>query len=111
MSIELGGREFEGPYPLTIWDPPKKPAVYAILKKPDPINKPKSYKLLFIDQSKNLSERGFYKTHPKYDCWVKESITRSNLYVAFYVMPISMPPERDSVVNLLVEKYKPVCNA
>ena len=110
MSIELEGREFKGPYPLAIWDPPKKPAVFAILKKPDPIKKPKSYKLLYIEQSKNLSERGFYKTHPKYEFWEKEAITRSNLYIAYYVMPLSMPPERDSVVQLLVEKYKPVCN-
>lgn len=110
MSIELGGREFEGPHPLTIWDPPKKPAVYAILKKPDPVKKPKSYKLLYIEQSKNLTERGFYKTHPKYESWEKEAITRSNLYIAFYVMPVSMPQERDSVVSLLVEQYKPVCN-
>lgn len=110
MSIELGGRKFEGPHPVTIWDPPKKPAVYAIFKKSDPVKKPKSYKLLYIDHSKNLSERGFYKTHPKYECWEKEAISRSNLYIAFYVMPVSLGPERDSVVNILVEQYKPVCN-
>jgi len=111
MSLELGQRDFEGPYPLTIWDPPNKPAVYAILKKPDPVKKPKSYKLLYIDQSKSLSERGFYKTHPKYETWEKEAITRSNLYIAFYVMPVSLGPERDAVVKILVDQYKPVCNS
>ena len=61
MSIKWGEVEFEGPYPITDWEPPHGAAVYAIMMKPHP--QMKVHKFIYFGESGNLSERGFYRAH------------------------------------------------
>jgi hypothetical protein len=110
MSIKCGNIEFEGPYPITNWEPPRRAAVYAIMMKPDPRNKPTTYRVLYFGESSNLSERGFYRSHHKYACWSREAGSESNLYIGIYRMPGSTPEQRRELESKLVEQYRPVCN-
>jgi len=110
MSIKWGDIEFEGPYPITDWKPPYRAAVYAIMMKPDPKSKPRIYRILYFGESSNLSERGFYRSHHKYDCWVRKSGSENNLYIGIYRMPNSTADQRQKVEARLIEQYHPVCN-
>lgn len=110
MSIKWGSINFEGPYPIKAWDPPYCAAVYAIMRKPDPENKPKSYRIIYIGGSVNLSDRRFYREEHKYNCWIKEADSEDNLYIGIYRMPNSSPDERIEIETNLINQYNPVCN-
>jgi hypothetical protein len=110
MSITWGNVKFDGPYPITNWDPPYRAAVYAIMMKPDSKNKPNTYRILYFGESSNLSERGFYRSHHKYDCWIREAGSESNLYIGIHLMPNSTAEDRKKVESTLISQYNPVCN-
>ena len=111
MSITWGNVSFDGPYPITNWDPPYRAAVYAIMIKPDSKSKPDTYRILYFGETSNLSQRGFYRSHHKYDCWIKQAGSESNLYIGIHLMPTSTAAERQKVEAALVSQYNPVCNA
>lgn len=110
MSIKWGDVSFDGPYHIADWDPPYRAAVYAIMMKPDPENKPTTYRILYFGESSNLSERGFYRSHHKYDCWIQHVGSESNLYIGIYRMPNSTAEQRREVESDLVGQYHPTCN-
>jgi len=110
MTITWGEVRFDGPYPITEWDPPFKAAIYAIMMKPDPRNKPDTYRILYFGESSNLSERGFYRSHHKYQCWIQHAGSDANLYIGIYPMPNSTQEDRQKVENKLVSQYNPECN-
>lgn len=110
MGIKWGDINFEGPYPITDWEPPYRAALYAIMMKPDSENKPSTYRILYFGESGNLSERGFYRSHHKYDCWLQYAGSESNIYIGIHRMPNSTPEERGQVESKLVEQYNPKCN-
>lgn len=110
MIITLGDVKFDGPYPITQWDPPYRAAVYSIMIKPDPTNKPDTYRIIYFGESGNLSERGFYKVHHKYQCWLQQAKSESNIYIGIYKMPESTQEQRTEVEQKLITQYKPVCN-
>jgi hypothetical protein len=111
MSITWGNMSFDGPYSITNCDPPYRAAVYAIMMKPQPRNKPDTYRILYFGESSNLSERGFYRSHHKYDCWIKQAGSESNLYIGIHLMPNSTVSERQNIETALIKQYNPVCNA
>ncbi len=112
MEITWGNIKFDGPYPITKWDPPYRASVYAIMIKPDPIEKPKTFRIIYFGESSNLSERGFYKSHHKYQCWMQQARSESNIYIGIYKMPDSTQQQRKKVEQELINQYKPkpVCN-
>jgi hypothetical protein len=109
MIIKWGEVEFEGPYPITDWEPPNQAAVYAIMMKPYP--QMKVYKFVYFGESGNLSERGFYRAHHKYDCWIREAGSEGNLYIGIHRMPDSTDEQRRKLESvLMLGPYKPACN-
>ncbi len=110
MSITWGDVEFEGPYPITEWEPPRVAAVYAIMMKAEPEDKPTTYRVLYFGESENLDDRGFYKSHHKYSCWKAEAGSDSNIYIGIHRMPNSSRKERREVEGKLIAEYHPVCN-
>lgn len=110
MTIKWGNVTFEGPYQITTWDPPYKAAIYAIMIKPDSINKSDTYRIVYFGESGNLSERGFYKSHHAYGCWTKNAGHDSNLYIGVYMMPNSTQEDRTKIEQQLISEYTPVCN-
>ena len=110
MSITWGNIEFEGPYPIKDWEPPYRAAVYAIMMRPDPENNPRTYRILYFGESGNLSERGFYRSHHKYNCWIREAGSEYNLYIGIHRMPNSTANQRQDVEARLIKQYQPKCN-
>ena len=110
MSIKWGNVDFNGPYSIALWDPPYRAALYAIMIKPDQYNKPETYQIIYFGESSNLSERGFYSSHHKYNCWVEQAGSLSNLYIGIHAMPNSTKDERTKLETALIAKFKPACN-
>lgn len=110
MSIRWGDISFDGPYPINRWEPPYRAAIYAIMMKPDPVNKSATYRILYFGESGNLSERGFFRSHHKYECWIKNAGSENNLYIGTYLMPDSTQDERKEIEGRLISQYTPVCN-
>ena len=110
MSITWGSTKFEGPFPINSWEPPYRAAVYSIMFKPDPSNKPSTFRIIYFGESGNLSNRGFYKSHHKYKCWIQEAGSETNLYIGLYLMPGSNEEERRKIEISLIDQYNPACN-
>lgn len=110
MTITWGKISFDGPYPITKWDPPFRAAIYAIMIKPEPTSKPTTYRIIYFGESGNLSERGFYKSHHAYSCWIKQAGSESNLFIGVHQMPNSTQEVREKVEQKLISDYNPVCN-
>jgi len=110
MTIKWGDVEFEKPYSITDWEPPYRAAVYAIMMKRKPQEEPHKYTIVYFGESSNLSERGFYRSHHKYDCWVREAGSEDNLYIGIHRMPDSTDEQRREVESDLISQYKPACN-
>lgn len=110
MSITLGNHAFEGPVSMNDWSPPNRAGVYAIMIRSDPVGKPNTYTVVYLGESGNLSERGFWKAHHKYNCWLRLAGSAEALFIGTYLMPNSAEKERKAVENSLVERYKPGCN-
>lgn len=107
MTILWGTIKFEGPNSVLQWDPPRKAAVYVVMA---PGTKPDHYKAIYFGESENLSERGFYKSHQAYPCWIKQAGAETNLYIGVYPMPNSTMEQRRVVEQMLIKEYNPVCN-
>lgn len=99
--------EFKGPDLISRWEPPHRAAVYVIMTVG---TKPGYYKLLYVGESENLSERGFFRSHHAYDCWVRHTRSESKLFVGVHLMPNSTIEERGKIENQLVADYNPPCN-
>ncbi len=103
MGVKIGEILFEGPHYVDEWNPPRKAAIYAIVRKDN-------WKVLYIGESENLDDRGFWKGHHRYDCWVREAGSHSNLSIAIHPMPDSTLVERMLVESRLVKQLDPQCN-
>lgn len=110
MSITLGETEFEGPFPMEDWNPPRNAAVYAIMMKPDSISKPNTYRPIYFGESGNLADRGFLRSHEEFGCWINAAGSTANLYIGIRQMPGSTASRRRNLESKLVAQYGPTCN-
>ena len=101
-EIRLDGISFSKPFPIDEWDPPRKAALYLILRKDDGT-------IIYVGESGNLDDREFWKDHHKYNCWVRVAGTEKNLAIAFHPMEDSTPLQRKEVESNLVKKLQPLC--
>jgi hypothetical protein len=102
QEIRLDGISFSNPFPMDEWDPPKKPALYLILRKDDGT-------IIYVGESGNLDDREFWKGHHKYNCWVRVAGAEKNLAIAFYPMADSTSVQRKQTESNLVRKLQPLC--
>jgi len=110
LAIKWGNISFEGPYPITNWNPPYRAAIYAIMIKEDPNNQPNMYTIIYFGESGNLSDRGFYSSHHKFQCWLNQAGSEYNIYIGICKMPNSTPEERKRIESALINQYRPICN-
>jgi hypothetical protein len=111
--IRLGsaaGYPFEGPRVLAGWTPPARPAVYAILYKPDPAARPDRYAVSYVGHSDDLTTERFPFKHPRTACWVRKAGDRWKVYIAYYEVPGGNRPHREQITRELVAVYHPGCN-
>lgn len=114
--IRLGsaaGYPFEGPRLLGGWTPPQRPAVFAILCRPDPHQpetQPDRYAVIYVGHSDDLAAERFPFRHPRAPCWTRRAGDRWKVHVAWYEVPGGGRAHREQIARELVACYRPGCN-
>lgn len=106
----LAGYSFEGPRLLGGWTPPSRPAVYAVLYKPEPDTRPEKYAVIYVGHSDDLAGEGFPFKHPRSHCWVQRAGSRWKVHIATLEVPGGGPAHREQIVQELSSVYHPRCN-
>lgn len=107
----LAGYPFEGPRILAGWTPPARPAVYAIVYRPDEAAKPEHYAVIYVGESEDLSAERFPFRHPRAGCWIRRAGDRYRLAICTYEVPGGLRTHREEIVRELAAIYHPGCNA
>ena len=108
MSIIWGEISFDGPFQISDWDPPNRAGIYAIMYKQDVTRD--LYTLVYIGESGNLNDRGFYQSHHRYNCWISRAGSERNIYIGTYLMPNSTDEQRREIEGGLINRLDPACN-
>ena len=106
----LAGYPFEGPRLLGGWTPPPRPAVYAIMYKPDPA-RPERYAVIYVGHCDDLSAERFPFKHPRAHCWIERAGSKWKVYVCTYEVPGGGRGHREQIARELTAVYRPRCNA
>ena len=107
MSVNWGDLSFTDPELLNDGVDSTESGVYAIMTKPDPQNKPKTYTILYFGETHDFSDR-VTDNHEKFDCW--QQYQKSGLYYELYIMSNSSQTQRQTIESQLISKYGPICN-
>ena len=107
----LAGYPFEGPRVLAGWHPPKIAAVYAIMCKVKPDNRPEEYTVIYVDHSEDLQNVGFPFKHELSGRWIARAGNKFNLYCAYYEILGGLKSHRVQIVEELLAVYEPSCNS
>ena len=106
----LAGYPFEGPRVLAGWTPPARPAVYAILCKPEPDARPDRYAVIYVDHADDLAAERFPFQHPRARSWIARAGDRFKLYICTYEVPGGLRSHREQIAAELSAIYRPSCN-
>lgn len=107
----LAGYAFEGPRLLAGFSPPPRPAVFAILYRPEPETRPERYGVLYVGQSDDLSGEGLPFRHPAARCWLdRVGSDRFKLHICTLEAPGALASHREEIMRELIAVYKPGCN-
>jgi hypothetical protein len=107
----LAGYAFEGPRLLAGYTPPQRAAVYAILYKPDPEDKPERYGVLYVGHADDLSREHLPFQHRAAPCWLKRvGGDRFKLHICTLEAPGALASHREQIMRELVAIYRPGCN-
>lgn len=104
----LAGYPFEGPRLLGGWTPPSRPAVFAVLYKPDEAKE--SYAVSYVGHSDDLATEGFPFAHPAAACWTQRAGGKWRVYVCWYEVPGGLRSHREQIAAELIAIYHPSCN-
>ncbi len=111
--IRLGsaaGYPFEGPRVLAGWTAPDRPAVFAILYRPEPEARPGQYAVSYVGHSDDLSAERFPFRHPLAGCWTRRAGDKWKVYIAVYEVPGDSRAHREQISHELIAVYRPGCN-
>ncbi|MGD2060352.1 MAG: hypothetical protein PVF87_05785 [Acidimicrobiia bacterium] len=107
----MAGYAFEGPRMLAGFTPPERPAVYAILYRPDPTANPERYGVMYVGQCDDLSAVRLPFNHPAAPCWLKRvGGDRFKLHIAYLEAPGALLGHREQIMRELIAIYEPGCN-
>ncbi len=104
----LAGYPFEGPRLLGGWTPPARPAVFAILHRPDPESE--RYAVIYVGHSDDLSGEALPFNHPSAPCWIARAGGKWGVHVCWYEVPGGLRSHREQIAKELVAIYRPGCN-
>ena len=107
----LAGYAFEGPRLLAGWTPPDRPAVYAIVYRPDAVSSPERYGVIYVGHSDDMSKERLPFNHPQAPCWLKRvGGDRFRLHICTLEAPGALASHREQITRELVAVYEPGCN-
>lgn len=106
----LSSRSIEGPIPLGEWTMSDTPSLFAVLHKPDPVNKPDTYIIDYMGDTSGPRDGS--------ESWIEQNCGRilsragstDNIYIAVYYMPGSSESQRMRIAGFLIHKHKPYFN-
>lgn len=104
----LAGYPFEGPRLLGGWTPPPRPAVYAVLYKPDAASE--RYAVAYVGHADDLSAEPLPFQHPAAGCWIERAGGKWRVYVCWYEVPGGLRSHREQIAQELIAIYRPSCN-
>jgi len=104
----LAGYPFEGPRLLGGWTPPARPAVFAILYKPD--TAAEQYAVIYVGHSDDLSLESLPFSHPDAPCWISRAGGKWRVHICWYEVPGGLRSHREQIARELVAIYRPGCN-
>jgi hypothetical protein len=107
----LAGYLFDGPRLLGAWTPPGRPAVYAVLYRPDAAAHPDRYAVTYVDHADDLSAERLPFRHPRTSCWVRRAGSKWQLHIATFEVPGDTRAHREQIVTELRTIYRPGCNS
>ena len=105
MSIQILQYEFLGPIRLDEWGPPMEKIVYLILSRAKD-----SFNMVYVGDCEKTEEKDFFVSNPNFKCWINTAGSENSLYLAILPMFDSNQNVRKSVINKILQKYKPPCN-
>jgi hypothetical protein len=106
MTIQILSYEFLGPIKLSEWGPPMDEVLYLILAK----NK-ETFQIIHAAESDKTDNTDFFTKNKKFKCWISNSGSEYNLYLCIYPMWGSTQEQRIRILNKIIQKYNPICNA
>ncbi|MGH2719241.1 MAG: hypothetical protein ACRDJU_11755 [Actinomycetota bacterium] len=104
----LAGYSFEGPVPLSDWEPADSPGVFAVMYRQDP--QVAQYAVIHAGPSDDLRAEGFPFGHPSAGCWEARAGSKEALLVAWFFVPGGTPRIRNGIAQELNAVYQPVCS-
>ena len=105
-SIQILHYEFLGPVPLSEWGPPMEKVVYVILSR----NKDQ-FQIVYADVCESTDDASFFVSNDTFSCWMKQSGSENNTYLAIYPMFDASPDDRLYVLDKILRSMKPPCNS
>jgi len=112
MSISWGIKDrfkFVAAGPLSSWDPPSLPAVYAITYNQQ-ASRPKSHTMLYCGHSEDLSKDAHELNEQVKEAWKVAGRDIAELFVFVHPMQGSTSSQRVKVQEQLVVEYRLQCN-
>lgn len=106
MSIQILQYEFLGPIPLDEWGPPMEKVVYLIFSR-----KKDSFNIIYADDCEKTDEKNFFTNNSHFKKWVQSAGSENSLYLAILPMFESNQSARKVIVNKILLRYLPSCNA
>ena len=106
MSIQILQYEFLGPIKLDEWGPPMEKVVYLILSR-----KNDSFHMLYVSDCEKTDEKNFFVNNSDFNCWIQKAGSENSLYLAILPMFESNSSASKGIVEKILLRFKPPCNA
>jgi hypothetical protein len=101
-------RNLIGPARLNELTIPSEPGIYAILHRPDPVNRPNVFAVNFIGEKSELSSlrEALLKTSQG-SLLLERAGSPDSLYIVLYLLPESSEEQRRQIKESLIARYEP----
>ncbi|MDD4082020.1 MAG: GIY-YIG nuclease family protein [Sphaerochaetaceae bacterium] len=109
MGILFGTEQkytFDGPAVLSTAQLPSKHGIYSIVVKAPSGN----YRVLYIGQTSDFSQRGFPDNHHAYNRWVAYVGNKNDLLIALLLTTGLSDDKRCEIEKYLISCHDPPCN-
>lgn len=103
--IQILHYEFLGPVPLSEWGPPMEKVVYVVLSR----NKDRFHPV-YAGVCERTEDASYFVSNDSFSCWLKQSGSEANTYLAILPMFEGSAEERQYVLDKILHSMKPPCN-
>jgi hypothetical protein len=106
----LSARSIEGPFQLSEWEGNDIPAIFAVLHKPDQLNKPNTYIIDYLGETDGVQNSTVRWIEENHERILSRAGSENNVYIAVYHMPGSSKSFRTMIAGFFIHRHKPYFN-